>query len=294
MKSSGLKRAFSSMLTLISPTLNTRVMFKRYFGYSLNLKSPKTLNEKILWLKLNYYHRNPQITQCADKYAVREYVKSCGCSEILNELYGVYQNAKEIEWEKLPQKFALKLNYGCGYNLICKDKSTLNVPITIQMLNKWMKSKMHLWYSEIQYKDIKRKFICEKYLENRDGSTPEDYKFYCFNGVPEFVMVCCGRDTGNPKFYYYDRDWNMLKKFSVDGLKAPENFNLPRPNKLDLMFMYASKLSATFPFVRVDLFCCGDNIIFGELTFTPGAALDNTRPREIDLLFGSMLRLEIN
>lgn len=293
-KSSILKRTFTSMLSIISPTLNTKIMFKRYFGYPLNLNSPNTLNEKIQWLKLNYYYKNPLITQCADKYAVREYVISCGCSEILNELYGVYQNTREIEWEKIPNEFVLKMNYGCGYNLICQDKSKLDIHKTERILNNWLKSKQHLWYSEVQYKDIKRKFICEKYLKNEKGLPPEDYKFYCFNGVAKFVMVCSGRETGSPKFYYYDENWTLMKNFSVDGLNAPDDFNLQKPQDLEKMFAYANKLSAPFPFVRVDLYNCNKKVVFGELTFTPGAALDYTRPRDIDLLFGDMLCLKVD
>ena len=293
-KSSKIKRLYTSVLTLLSPTLNTKVLYKRYFKKPLNLKSPKTLNEKILWLKLNCYYKNPLITQCADKYAVREYVKARGCEEILNELYGVYSDLKDIEWEKFPEKFVLKLNYGCGYNLICQEKSHLNINQIKKVLNSWKKSRMHLWYSEMQYKDIKRKFICEKYLENREGLSPEDYKFYCFNGSVEYVMVCCERESGNPKFYYFDKNWIFMKNFSADGIKADVDFYLPKPEGFEKMIAYACKLSQEFPFVRVDLYYCDRKIIFGELTFTPGAALDNTRPPEIDLLFGKMLHLEID
>ena len=103
---------FRRLLTVISPKLNTIVTFRISKGKPINLKNPRTFDEKISWLKLNTYYKNPLISMCADKYAVREYVSSCGLSEILNELYGVYDRVEDINWEDLPDKFVLKWNNG--------------------------------------------------------------------------------------------------------------------------------------------------------------------------------------
>ena len=89
-----------------------------------------------MWLKLKKYYKNPLITQCVDKYAVRDYIKECGCEEILNDLIGVYDSSDEIKWDELPDKFALKCNHGCGYNIICDDKSKLDKRIIILTLLK--------------------------------------------------------------------------------------------------------------------------------------------------------------
>ena len=104
--------------TLISPTLNTKLRYKSAFGKKLDLGNPKTLNEKLLWLKLNKYMKDPLVIQCADKYAVRDYIKDCGCEEILNDLIAVYDSPKEIDWDALPEKFVLKWNFGAGMNII--------------------------------------------------------------------------------------------------------------------------------------------------------------------------------
>lgn len=42
-------------------------------GRKANLENPNTFNEKIQWLKLNWY--DPLAIKCADKFEVREYVK---------------------------------------------------------------------------------------------------------------------------------------------------------------------------------------------------------------------------
>ena len=114
---------FYYTLSPISPNLTSRILYWRKFKRPLDLREPKTLNEKIIWLKLNQYNHNPLVTQCADKWRVREYVRSAGWGSILNESYGVWDSARCIPWERLPQAFVLKCNHGCGYNLICTDKN---------------------------------------------------------------------------------------------------------------------------------------------------------------------------
>lgn len=290
-KSSIISRAFKSMLTLISPELNTRVLFLIKYKKPLRLKNPVIHAEKLQWLKLNIYMNNPLVTKCADKYAVREYIEKCGCPEILNELIGVYSKPEEINWEKLPQKFALKSNYGCGFNIICSDKSKLDIPKTVNTLKHWNKSNQHLLYSEMQYAPIKRKILCEKFIEGKtEGSLPDDYKIYCFNGVAKFVMVCMGRELGKPKFYFFDENLK-LARINKDSKNAPEDISLENPDEVKRMFAYAEKLSKPFPFVRVDFYLAGKKPIFGELTFTPTGGMDTNRLPETDILFGEMLEL---
>lgn len=283
---------YYSGLTLISPVLNTKKRYKSAFHKNLNLSNPITFNEKILWLKLNRYMRDPLVIQCADKYAVRAYVKQVGCSEILNELIGVYNTPSEINWNDFPEKFALKWNFGCGLNIICENKEALDIPATMRQLEKWRKDKCWLPYSELQYRYAPKKIICEKYLKNGSGRLPEDYKIYCFNGVPQYVMVCVGREHGHPKFYFFDRDWK-LARINHDSMHAAPDFILEKPACMELMFDYAAKLSKPFSFVRADFYAVDGQAVFGELTFTPCGGLDNVMPESMDVLFGNMLDIGI-
>ncbi len=102
---------------LTSPEFMSRLYFRVLLGYKLNLKNPRTLNEKLQWLKLYYWPNNPKAIQCADKYAVREYIKEIGKGELLNDILFVWDRAEDIEWGKLPRQFVLKCNHGCGYNM---------------------------------------------------------------------------------------------------------------------------------------------------------------------------------
>lgn len=289
-----ISRLFKQFLTVISPRLNTEIVYFFKFKKRINLNEPRTLDEKIQWLKLNAYNKNPLVTQCADKYAVRDYIKSCGCSEILNDLYGVYDSVDEIKWDELPDKFVIKWNFGCGQNLICFDKSKLDIEKAKKQLRNWYKlhDTFYLPYSEMQYKGIKPKLICERFIESDSGTLPVDYKLYCFNGVSDCVLVCAGRDTEghHAKYYFFDRDWN-LKRYNNAGKQASADFTLPQPENYKKLFEYADKLSKPFPFVRADFYMERGNVIFGELTFTPCGGFDVNRLPETQILFGDMVDL---
>jgi hypothetical protein len=258
------------------------------FKKELNLTNPINFNEKIQWLKFNELNGDIY-TLCADKYKVREYVKSKGCGEILNQLYGVYDDPQEIDYRALPNKFALKCNHGAGYNIICDNKASLDIEQTNKQLNKWLKQDFSSHFIEPQYKRIDRKILCEKYIENERGGFPEDYKFYCFNGKPYAVMVCMEREKGKPKFYYFDMSWNPLPfEDTVELINA--NSYPKMPEGFHKMKEYAVKLASDFKFVRADFYLLNGNVIFGELTFTPSAGLDVTL-QEADAILGSQLKL---
>lgn len=281
-------KGYNCLLTIISPKLNTKVLYKACFGKPLDLKNPKTLNEKVLKMKLDSFETDPLIRQCADKYAVRKYIEEKGCPEILVPLIATYDTEKEIQWDTLPNAFAMKWNFGCGFNIICEDKAKLNEKSVISQMKKWRKVKYHLHFSEMQYKKVRKKIIVEKYLKPKNARLPEDYKVYCFGGKAEFVMLCVGRDQGHPKFLYFDKDFNFMRNFSRDGMQMPEDFSMEKPAGYDDVFRYAQILSEPFPFVRADFYLIDGKIYFGELTFTPGGGLDARKIPEVDRLFGDM------
>ncbi len=260
------------------------------FKKKLNLTNPRNFNEKIQWLKFNEFS-NDIYTLCADKYKVREYVKAKGCGEILNELYGVYDNAQDIDYAALPEKFALKCNHGAGYNIICESKTALDRDKTNEQLDKWLKQDFSSLFVEPQYKKISRKILCEKFIENEQGGFPDDYKFYCFNGKPYAVMVCVGREKGTPKFYYFDMNWNPLPFEDTVALIDSKQYPA-MPAGFHEMKYYATQLAADFKFVRADFYLLNGQVLFGELTFTPSAGLDVSL-QEADVILGRQLHLQI-
>ena len=276
------------VLATVSPSLASRYWYWGLFKRPLRLNAPVTLNEKLMWLKLNTYKDNPLVTLCADKYRVREYLEEKGCGRILNELYGAWDSAEEIDWDSLPDSFVLKCNHGCGYNILCPDKSKLDIEATKAQLTRWLREDFWKKHAEIHYRDIPKKIICEAYLG--EGLANEDYKIYCFHGKPCYILYCTAREAGKPRFYFFDLDWNLCP-ITKDGKRAEPGFTVEKPSRLKEMVEYAAILSAPFPYVRADFYHVEDRVVFGELTFTPAGALDTNRLPETDLLFGSMLHL---
>lgn len=262
--------SYYQIATLISPKLNTELRYKQVYRRKIDLKNPKTFSEKLLWLKLYDYNNNPLVAQCADKFRVREYVKKCGYEDILNELIGVYSSVDEIPWDQLPNQFVLKWNFGAGMNIVCTDKKNANVRDMSKQLRRWGKNKYWLTHSEMQYKNIEKKIICEKYLSDGIHSVIPDYKVYCFDGDAKCIMVMNDRGVGL-KVDFYDPNWTHLES---KGEKYKHNTAMiSPPTCLSYMMECSRKLSEPFKFVRCDFYVVGDQLYFGELTFTPAGGL---------------------
>ena len=103
---------FGSFLGHYFPEKLLKDWYKVVFHEEMDLEAPKNICEKISWMKL---HADMTTwTRCADKYEVRKYVEEKGLGFTLNKLYGVYENANEIDFEQLPEQFVLKTNNGGG------------------------------------------------------------------------------------------------------------------------------------------------------------------------------------
>lgn len=268
-------------------------LFKATMGYPLDLENPKTFNEKLQWLKL--YNRKPEYTILVDKYKVREYIANKIGEEYLIPLLGVWDDPDDIDFDTLPNQFVLKCNHNSGLGMcICKDKDSLDISKVRSDLRKGLKQDYYLTGREWPYKNVPRKIIAEKYMiDSSDTNEFTDYKFFCFDGYVDCVMVCLDRSSGNTKFYFFDEEWN-LKRHNKRGQEAPENFTIPKPFCMDDMFEIASQLSKGIPFVRVDLYQSNNQIYFGEMTFYPDSGFDNNITREADLYFSSLIKLQKN
>ena len=262
--------------------------FKVCMGRELDLNAPKTFNEKLQWLKLN--DRRPEYTMMVDKYLVRDYIREVLGEEYLIPLIGVWDSPDEIDFDALPDRFVLKCNHNSGVGMyICRDKSKMDIEAVKKELRRGLAQDYYLTGREWPYKNVPRKIICEKFMsDSPDASDFTDYKFFCFNGKVDCVMVCLERSSGDTKFYFFDEDWK-LKRLNIRGKNAPEGFTIPKPSCMDEMFAIAAKLSQGMPFVRVDLYQSNDQIYFGELTFFPDSGFDGNLLSETDEYFGSLI-----
>ncbi len=236
----------------------------------LNWKDPKDINEKINWLKL--YGNTTQWSYLADKYKVREYVKSKGLGDILIPQYDVYEQAKDIDFSKLPERFVLKTNHGSGDCIIVKNKSEIDEHDIRKKLKKALDERYGLYTGEPHYLKIKPLIIAEALLDNNElGFTTSliDYKVWCFDGKPYSVWSCYSRTKKHTYVNTFDLEWNCHPETSVfnDHYRNGEG-KVPKPKLLNEMLRAAATLSQGFPVVRVDFYEVKGHLYFGEMTFT--------------------------
>ena len=271
-------------------TLYLKLLFYFTMGKRLDLKHPKTFNEKLQWLKL--YNRRPEYTTMVDKYAVKEYVASKIGKEYVIPTLGVWDKPEQIEWDKLPDRFVLKTTHGGGNTgvVICKDKSTFNREQAIAKLNRSLQSDIYVNFREWPYKNVPKRIIAEEYIEDSRSKDLVDYKFFCFDGYADSVMLCLERQEGETKFYFFDSDW-QFKRYDPRGVNAPEDFTLPKPKGIDDMFHIAEELSKGLPHARIDLYLVNGHIYFGEITLFSASGLDNDLLPTTDAYFGKLINI---
>lgn len=269
--------------------LDLENFYKKIMHKPLNLNNPQTFNEKIQWLKL--YDSTPIKTQLADKYFVRDWVKEKIGEKYLIPLLGVYDKFEDIDFYKLPKQFVIKCNHGCGFNIIVKDKSKLNLADTKEKLDKWLNTNFAFRCGyELHYRDIKPKIIIEQYIENK-GSNGDlyDYKFWCFNGKVKYIQFLSERNLDGLKMAFYDRNW--IKQHFVYSHPLDEKI-IEKPNNLKKMIQLAETLSKDFNHVRVDFYRLDDgHIYFGEMTFTSASGLCKWNDEKINKYFGALIKL---
>lgn len=279
-----LHKFFWRSYAIIAPVSATKSRYRKMMRMKIDLKNPRTLNEKMQYLKLFEYRNNVLVTRCSDKLSVRDYVDEKGCREILNDLYNVYERVEDIKWDELPEKFVLKCTHGSGGNIICQDKNKLDIKDAKRKLKKWLKNDFGLERVEFAYEGIKRKIICEKFIETKDGLPPKDYKIFCSYGSPKMLFVASERYNNKTKFDYYTPEWKWLPVINGHPNAGP----MPAPSKLDEMLNYARMLSMNFPIVRIDFYFENDRIIFGEMTFLHFGGVIPFYPHDYDIIFGDL------
>lgn len=279
------KKQYRAIMRMIPNELAMKIDYLRGYGEILDLKDPKTFGAKIQWIKL--YGNLERYADLVDKYKVRYIISKSIGEEYLPELYGVYSDANDIDFTKLPNKFVIKCNHGCGYNIVCKDKDKIDIVETQKILSKWMKEEFYKNAKEIQYKNIIPTITCEEYLEDKAGALL-DYKYFCFDGKAEFVQVVSDRGI-DTRSDFYDLNWNFID-LRTKLKNSDKKFN--KPKNLEKMNVIAEVLSKDYPFVRVDFYNVEGRIVFGELTFTPGGGVSKFRPIEKDYEISK--RIDIN
>lgn len=284
-----MNKFLKSLCKLIPDKLFLSVKYRLKFGRNINWKNPTTYNEKLQWLKL--YNRKPEYTVMVDKYLAREYIKEKIGEEYLIPLLGVWDNPDDIDFDKLPDRFVIKCNHNSGTGMyICKDKSKMDAEMVRSGLRRGLKQDYYRGDREWPYKNVPRKIIAEKYMEDSTTGELRDFKFFCFNGEPKMILVCAERFANGLRENFYDTDWNLLP---VNRPNNPNtDYEIKKPETFDKMLELANVLAEGIPFSRIDFYEVNGQVYFGEITFFPASGFERFVPEEWDRRLGDWITLE--
>lgn len=236
----------------------------------LNLKNPRTIDEKIQWLKL--YDNNPVKTKLTDKVLVRDWIQEKIGKEYLKNILWTGTNFDDIPLDELPNSFVIKTNHGCKWHFIIKNKqefieNTRLFDIVKTATSNWMHQSFFGWSDfETQYKDIKPQILIEELYRETDDSTPTEFEIWCFNGQPKIFQEIKPQDNNTRKVSTYDEFFDCInlafhKGSIIENHKYSEHL---------LKAVALSKiLSKDFTLVRIDWMLFKDKLYFEEMTFTP-------------------------
>ena len=264
------------------------IKYKLEMNQKLNLKEPKTFNEKLQWLKL--YDRKPEYTKMVDKYEAKKYVADIIGEEYIIPTLGVWDKFEDIDFTKLPNQFVLKPTHASGNVFICKNKDEIDYKKLKKTVQKWLKRNYYLVHREWPYKNVKPRIIAEQYMATYKQKELIDYKFFCFNGEPKFLYVSEGLSNHeNARISFVNMNYEKTEFYRKDYRPFDKLPN--KPTNFDKMKELSKELSKNIPFIRVDFYEVNGQVYFGELTFFPCSGFIPFEPEEWDRKLGDMLKL---
>lgn len=266
--------------------------YRRLLKKKLDLEHPVTFNEKLQWLKL--YDRDPLYMTLVDKYEVKKYVADIIGEEYIIKTLGVWDSFDGIDFDKLPNQFVLKGTHDCGSVIICEDKESFDRGKAKKELEASLKRNYFWEAREWPYKDLKPRIIAEEFIIDPTKRSINDFKFLCFHGKPEVLMITTKDESDDAiavttRFDYFDMDGQFL-----DYNESIHDFSsIPElPKHFGKMKQLAEELARGFSFIRVDFYETGDRIYFGEYTLYHSAGFALHLSPEGDKSMGDMLKLD--
>ena len=280
-------KLFRKLSRLIPDRIYLQLVYFRHFKKFIDFDNPKTFNEKIQWLKLNY--RKEEYTNLVDKYRVKQYITKLIGEEYVIPTLGVWKNVDDIDFKSLPEKFVLKCNNDSGGIVICKNKKDFDEVKAKSFLKERLKNNGYWYGREWPYKNVKPCIIAEKYMEDSISKDLKDYKFFCFNGSMEFFDIDIDRFIEH-RSNYYDRNGNFLP-FGKTYCPPDYTKKIEMPKNLDKMIELAETISHNTVLSRIDFYEIDGQVYFGEITFYPGSGFSPFTDEKWDYKLGDMIDL---
>ncbi|MGE5453187.1 MAG: ATP-grasp fold amidoligase family protein [Acidobacteriota bacterium] len=271
----------------IAPLLPEPLRFKLRFyskhDYWPDLKHPRSLMEKVVWLLRN--DRTPLRALVADRIKVRDFVLERAPECKLPAHLWIGTDFTQAVWDALPDRFVIKGNHGSQMTRIV-NKAQDRFEDVAADARRWLQTDYSHFFGEWVYATAQRTLVVEEWIQT-EFFAPPDWKFLCGNGRALIIQLDIGRFI-NQRRNLYSRDFQLLQEARI---AFPLGEYVFKPSAWDKALQIAEKLAAPFDFIRVDLYIVGDDVYFGEMTNYPGAGWDALKPKSFDFEMGACIRL---
>lgn len=258
--------AFRGIVKRISPVTYVKLQYRYITHHPCNLKHPTRYTEKLQYLRLFVYPKDPLVSQCAGRVGVRDYIASLGHEDLLVPIIGIYDRFEDIDFDALPKSFVIKTTHSSQWNMLVRDKAEFDIEKARKAFHKWLSTDYGKFTMERHYSPIKPQIIIEHFLGDT-VTLPTEYKIHVYNGVAKNLYVVTGRGT-DIRYTQLYIDWTPFDGSQFNGWKKAD-VTPAKPPHWEKMVALAEEISKPFPFVRADFYEVDGKIYFSEMTFTP-------------------------
>jgi TupA-like ATPgrasp len=192
----------------------------------------------------------------SDKEHVKQYVRDTVGEQHNVPTLAVLRSPAEVDAYQFPARCCIKPTQASAQVVL----RLAGEPIDYLRIKSWFDINYYYAGREINYRQLQPKVIVEPLIF--DNPNVDDFKVFCWKGVPKFVQQDFDRHTNHTR-KIFDTDWNE-QDFSIIYPRATAA--APRPKTLAKMLELARALSAPFSFIRVDLYSDNEQVLVGEIT----------------------------
>ncbi len=257
-------------------------------GYIPDLDDPKTFNEKNLAMQLKE-EDNQLFARVSDKYELKSYIAEKIGEKYIVPALGVWNDPKDIEWEKLPDNIIIKAtNGGDSESIFVVEKNDEETRRkATEIARKWVMKTNSVYYSGFNgaFRHVKQRIIAERNIEKHSGDLL-NYKFWMFHGKAKLYYISktdLSKEFDKTQITYFDMDG---EPFEARTNKYPLLTEYRKTTRFDEMVRLAEILANEFEFVRVDFMETPELLVVSELTLTPDGGLRKFDTRELDYSIG--------
>ena len=281
-----LARQIAAILTRVLPANNQGDALYAWMHYLVNQrrlpggKYSGRLNDYFYRLKVDGTLLDPLYQFVSDKEYAKFYINAVVGRQLTLKTFQILRHDDEVDSLQLDCfPCVVKPSHLTGEVQFCYENDD---SLDRDLMKRWLRMNLYRSSRPQDYKHLSPKILVEEFFSEAGLSVPNDYKVFCFGGSPAFIQVDADRFTFHTR-NFYDTSW---KRLPLTLIYPSREEDYPRPGQLEEMLDIAAKLSAPFPFIRVDLYASSKAIKVGELASIPESAGGRIEPPSGEYVLG--------